>query len=552
MLRFALLSVLFLVGLGVGLWIRDGGSEPAGWSIDEALAALSIDGFVEHMSTLSDDDLAGRRPGTEGYDSAAAYVAREARELGLEPGGVDGTYMQPIRFRRSSVTTGSEGLSVDGEALRPGVDFVVSPEAGAEEIDITAPLVFAGFGIHGPDQGWDDLAGIDVSGRIVVLVSGTPDRLGSLERTVLGSTRDREAQLRARGARAAIRISSAQLDGPSWDDAVARLRRPRVGYLPPPNATDGGESAGLPSVTVSRSVAEAWFAAQGRDLDAVEASLRGGEPQSFDLGLEARITARFEHESFESANVVAVLPGSDPGLAEEYLVMTAHLDHLGVGTAVDGDSIYNGTLDNASGSAALLTLASVLTRMDRPRRSLAFLWLTAEEVGLLGSDYFARYPSIAPGRVVANQNIDGVMAMITASSDVLAFGYEHSNLSEAVDVAVARTGTPVSPDPTPEENLFVRSDQYSFVRQGIPAIWVQGGRTGARPGEDPQAALDEWIRERYHQPDDDLAQPLDLEGVEVELRANLMVTHHILNEMGPIRWNEDSFLYRRFATEGVR
>ena len=284
----------------------------------------------------------------------------------------------------------------------------------------------------------------------------------------------------------------------------------------------------------------------------MEASLRAGEPESFDLDAQARLNARFSHEPFESANVVAVLPGTDPELAEEHLVLTAHLDHLGVGAVVDGDSIYNGTLDNASGSSALLTLASVLTRMEAPRRSIAFVWVTAEESGLLGSEYFARFPSITPGRVVANQNIDGVMAMITASSDVLAFGYEHSNLSESVDVAVARTGTPVSPDPTPDQNLFIRSDQYAFVRQGIPAIWVQGGRTGARPGLEPQAALDTWIAERYHQPDDDLDQPVDLDGVQMELRANLLVTHHIANELGPIRWDEDSFLYRQFAAEAPR
>ena len=151
--------------------------------------------------------------------------------------------------------------------------------------------------------------------------------------------------------------------------------------------------------------------------------------------------------------------------------------------------------------------------------------------------------------VVANQNMDGVMGMITAATDVLAFGYEHSNLSEAVDYAVGITGTPVAPDPTPEENLFIRSDQYAFVRQGIPAIWVQGGRSAIDPGRDAQLELDTWIVERYHKPTDDLDQPLDLEGVRRELRSNLLVTWHIANEMGPIEWRTDSFLYRRWVTE---
>ena len=240
--------------------------------------------------------------------------------------------------------------------------------------------------------------------------------------------------------------------------------------------------------------------------------LRAGEPTSFELDAEAHIRGRFVHESFESANVVARLPGTDPALADEHLVLTAHLDHLGIGTPEEGDSIYNGTLDNASGSAALLTIASTLTRMDAPRRSILFLWVTAEESGLLGTEYFARYPTLAEGRVVANQNIDGVMGMIAAATDVLAFGYEHSNLSEAVDYAVDRTGMPVSPDPTPEENLFIRSDQYAFVRQGVPAIWVQAGRTSLDPAVDAQEQLDRWIVERYHSPDDDSEQPIDMEG----------------------------------------
>ena len=274
-----------------------------------------------------------------------------------------------------------------------------------------------------------------------------------------------------------------------------------------PDAVGAGSDAeelGV-SLVVSRSVATAWLAAVGRDFDEVLARLNAGEPASLDLQAEGHVRARFEHEQFESANVAALLPGSDPELRDEHLVLTAHLDHLGVGAP-----------------------------MDPPKRSVLFLWVTAEESGLLGSDYFARFPTVS-GTVVANQNVDGVMGMITASSDMLAFGYEHSNLSEAVDSAVARTGTPVSPDPTPEENLFIRSDQYAFVRQGIPAIWVQSARTAVDPTRDAQAELDTWIAERYHRPTDDLDQPMDLDGVMTELRTVFLV-------------DPESFLYRRFGT----
>ena len=505
------------------------------------------------MATLSSDGMAGRRPGTAGYDSAAAYVIREAQALGLEPAGVAGTYRQPIAFRRARVDTSAAAFVVAGETLGLASDFSLSPSVLRTETDFEAPMVFAGFGISAPDLGYDDFEGIDVEGKLVLVVGGAPDDFGSLERTVLASSRVRDAQVRARGAAGIIVVQPGET-------IQRQSPRPRTGFVPPDDSGlrseleggedleeaeefEGREELGA-SLVVPERLAAAWFQRAGRSFEEVRALIQTGEPSSFDLDVRGRVRARFIHETFESANVAAVLRGSDPELRDEHLVVTAHLDHLGIGAPVAGDSIYNGTLDNASGSAALLTLASVLTRMEAPRRSVLFLWVTAEESGFLGSEYFARFPTVAPGRVVANQNMDGVMGMIAGASDVLAFGYEHSNLSEAVDFAVARTRTPVSPDPTPEENLFIRSDQYAFVRQGIPAIWVQAGRTSIDPNVDAQGELDRWIVERYHKPTDDEDQPKDLDGVRMELESNLLVTYYIANEMSEVRWDTGSFLYK--------
>ena len=508
-------------------------------TIDEALENLSIKVFVDHMTVLSGDVMTGRRPGTPGYDAAAAYVVQESRSLGLKPGGLNNTYLQPIAFRRTRVDPTSTAFNVDGSPLTP-TDFTLSPRTTSNKIDVEASMIFGGFGISAPDLGYDDFEGIDVKDKLVVVISGAPDHFGSLERTVLSSSASRDAELRERGAAGVVvvRLGETRASAPS-----------RTRYVVPPDLT---QDTGIPeeleaSVTVSQRIAADWISRSGKTFENVLETIRSGVPLSFDLGIDGRVRGNFVVETFESANVAALLPGSDVDLQAEVLVLTAHLDHLGMGIPIDGDSIYDGTLDNASGSAALLTIASVLTRMEAPRRSVLFLWVTAEESGLLGSEYFARFPSISPQRVVANQNIDGVMGMITAATDVLAFGYEHSNLSEAVDYAVARTGTPVSPDPTPEENLFIRSDQYAFVRNAIPAIWVQGGRTSLDPARDAQGELDTWIAERYHKPTDGLDQPFDLEGVRRELEANLLVTYHIANEMGPIRWDENSFLYRRWA-----
>ena len=515
-------------------------TEPPPITLANAADSLSVDAYLAHQTALSSDAMQGRRPGTAGYDSAAAYVVREAEALGLTPGGEDGSWVQPILFRRAHLEPGSASFTVGDRTLEYGADFTIVPGVTATGVDLRAPLVFGGFGISMPSLGYDDLDGIDVEGKLVVVFSGAPDDFGSLERTVLSSSASRDSQLMARGAAGVVVVRAGGGAGGSPP-------RPRTRYVVPEGTTEraGGEEL-VASLTVSPEVASAWMASVGQSFDGVMASIRSGTPRSFDLEMQGDVRARFVHDPFESPNVAALLPGSDPDLRREYLVLTAHLDHMGVGIPVEGDSIYNGTLDNASGSSALLTLASVLTRMEAPRRSILFLWVTAEESGLLGSEYFARFPTV-DGRVVANQNIDGVMGMITAASDMLAFGYEHSNLSEAVDAAVARTGTPVALDPTPDQNLFIRSDQYAFVRQGIPAIWVQSARSAADPTRDAQAELNTWIAERYHRPTDDLAQPMDLDGVMTELRTVFHVTHHIANEMGEIRWDEESFLYQRFG-----
>ena len=391
-------------------------------TIDEALENLSIKVFVDHMTVLSGDVMTGRRPGTPGYDAAAAYVVQESRSLGLKPGGLNNTYLQPIAFRRTRVDPTSTAFNVDGSPLTP-TDFTLSPRTTSNKIDVEASMIFGGFGISAPDLGYDDFEGIDVKDKLVVVISGAPDHFGSLERTVLSSSASRDAELRERGAVGVVVVRL----GETRASTQSRTR-----YVVPPDLT---QDTGIPeeleaSVTVSRRIAADWISRSGKTFENVLETIRSGVPLSFDLGIDGRVRGNFVVETFESANVAALLPGSDVDLQAEVLVLTAHLDHLGMGIPIDGDSIYDGTLDNASGSAALLTIASVLTRMEAPRRSVLFLWVTAEESGLLGSEYFARFPSISPRRIVANQNIDGVMGMITAATDVLAFGYEHSNLSE--------------------------------------------------------------------------------------------------------------------------
>ena len=267
------------------------------------------------------------------------------------------------------------------------------------------------------------------------------------------------------------------------------------------------------------------------------------------LDSTASLQAKMNHQKLTSHNLAGIIEGNDPDLRDEFLIITAHLDHIGVGPAENNDSIYNGTLDNASGSAALMVMAEALQNQPSIKRSIMFLWVTAEEKGLVGSEYFAKYPTIDESQIVANLNIDGVIGMIVETQDVIAYGYEHSNLSQSVDYAVKQLGMKVSPDPQPELNIFVRSDQYSFVKQGYPALYVVSGRTAADPSLNGLELFNNWLKYRYHKPSDDLHQPMSIPGIKKELELNFLIAQHIATRSDAIGWNRDSFLYHMFVNK---
>jgi Zn-dependent M28 family amino/carboxypeptidase len=279
----------------------------------------------------------------------------------------------------------------------------------------------------------------------------------------------------------------------------------------------------------------------------VVAAIEAGETRGFDLPIELEARTSSRHTKLESPNVVGLLPGSDPRLREEYVVLTAHLDHLGVGDAVEGDAIYNGAYDNASGVASLLAVAKAFADLPlAPRRSLVFLAVTGEEKGLLGSDYFAANTTVPSAAIVANINLDMAL-MLHPLNDVIAFGSEHSTLSEAVDRATARLDLDVSQDPIPEEVFFIRSDQYSFVRRGIPALFVAGGRRSGDSALDGHELWQEWMRTVWHTPGDDMAQSIDFETGAEFARLNFLVVYHVANADQAPTWNPGDFFGERFA-----
>jgi Zn-dependent M28 family amino/carboxypeptidase len=277
-------------------------------------------------------------------------------------------------------------------------------------------------------------------------------------------------------------------------------------------------------------------------LDAIEASAVASVP----LGIEVTLARKTTHEQFSSPNVIGIIRGTDPELADEHVVYTAHLDHVGVGVEVDGDAIYNGMYDNAMGTAIMLETARALAAMP-PRRSVMFIALTGEERGLLGSDYFAHYPTVPVDSIVANVNID-MPLFIFPLADIVAFGAEHSSLGAVAGAAATAEGFVLTPDPIPEEGLFRRSDQYSFVRKGIPAIYLDPGFTSSDPDIDGEALRTDHRHNHYHRPSDDLSRPIDWDSAVRFTRANARIGWAIANDDARPTWNEGDFFGDKFAS----
>ena len=330
--------------------------------------------------------------------------------------------------------------------------------------------------------------------------------------------------------------------GAPWDAIVNDLQGGLIAWLNQRGEPDGAFPELRGKAVLSDSSAAALFRGTTPSYADILASAKSRMLPAFDLPLRATMRTVTEHQQIESPNVVGVLRGSDPRVRNEFVVYTAHLDHLGIGTPIRGDSIYNGALDNASGSAALLEVARAFAGLPRaPRRSVLFVAVTGEEKGLIGSDYFAQNPTVPIQNIVANLNMDG-MGILQPWRQVLPMGAEHTTLDAIVGRVAARERIELGPDPSPEEASFVRSDQYSFVRRGVPALYLDVG-----PGVDGSARLQEWIRTRYHTPKDDLDQPMDMVSGARHAQFNFLVGLEIANADERPAWKPGDFFGRMFG-----
>ena len=454
---------------------------------------------------LASDLLEGRYTGTRGHEIAARYVASQYRAIGLQPGGENGSWFQQVPFRRAShlePATASLAIGRDFVRLRSGADFAAKPSLGEQARSLNAPLVFVGTGVSDARLGIDDYAGVDARGKIAVVLEATPSGLASETAAHLAANKAQTAA--AKGAIGLVEIAGTGPYGAY--NAVAAYGRPVLDWVGEPGKPQSRSMQLRLHGAVSRDIGRRLLAAAGLSLDkAVEDVRRGGRARAADLPARLTVSDRSTWHDFKSPEVIGLLPGSDPLLRHEYVVLMGHLDHLGTKAVSnpDEDSVYNGAIDNAVGVATLLEAARSFARTGQPpRRSVLFIANTGEEEGLLGADYFAANPTVPRDRIVGAVDLDMPLPLYEFT-DVVAFGGEHSTVAETIADAARAMNVTVAADPMPEEALFVRSDHYRFVTRGIPAILLMTGHSNGGA-----AKWKDFLRTIYHKPNDDLSLPI--------------------------------------------
>jgi hypothetical protein len=460
------------------------------------------------VTVLADDSLHGRATGTDDYLKAARYVAQEFQKAGLTPAGTDG-FFQTAHLSTSHLVAEHSGIALVtkgvADTLKLGTDASITLST-TTVARAQGPMVFVGYGLHFPGVR-DDLGRTDVRGKVAVYLGRLPSGLSA---TIMAHSRSgRWEALRAAGAIAAISINEPP---PPPAGRGGRGAAPGAGGPRPANGLADDPTGGGVMITVPDSAAERLFVGSGHtyaELVALANKDSAAALPMFPLVPKLEMWAELATTPLEAPNVLGMLRGSDPVLRDQYVIVSAHLDHLGVGRAVDGDSIYNGAMDNASGIATMIETARAFrVRGISPKRSIIFAAVTAEEKGELGSAYFATHPTVPVGQIVANLNTDMWEPQIPIVG-VFGYGAEESDLGNDLRQALKLHNLTLMVDPHPEQVRFIRSDQYSFIKRGIPALALKIGYLPGSPGD---SVIAEWNRVRYHKPSDDADQPVNFDA----------------------------------------
>ena len=508
-----------------------------------SLPQIAPDAIMQHIKVLSADKMQGRAPGTIGEDLTVAYLETQFKDIGLKPGNPDGTYIQKVPLVGITGAEASPLVFTKGAeklTLKWKDDVVAWTKHVADGARIDkSDVVFAGYGIDAPEFGWNDFKGIDVKGKtIVVLVNDPPmpdpadaskldaKMFGGKAMTYYGRWTYKFEEGARKGAAGVLIVHETEPAAYPFSVVQGNLGE-KFDTIAPDKNMSRSSIEGWITVDAARKL----FSMAGQDFDALKRQALSKDFKAVPFGLQASMAVKNTLRTIESKNVIAKLEGSDPALKNEYVVYTAHWDHLGVGDPVNGDTIYNGARDNASGVGAMLEIARAFTKVQPPpKRSILFTMVTAEEQGLLGSQYYAMTPLYPLEKTVADINLDA-MNVYGASKDLTVIGLGASDLDDYLRQAAEEQGRTIRPDPMPEKGYYYRSDHFNFAKQGVPALYIEGGiePAGDKPADYLKHKLEEFEAKDYHAPSDVVKPDWDLAGTAQDAQLVFAVGYRVAN-----------------------
>ena len=516
----------------------------------ENLPRIDHNAILERIKVLSGDDFEGRAPGSKGEDLTVRYLVEESKKLGLQPGNPDGTYVQKVPLvgitgaeaRPLTVTKGATKRTFKwNDEVVPWTRRVV-PESSIDNSDI----VFLGYGVEAPEYNWNDFKNVDVKGKTIVVlvndpqvtVAGDPSKLddslfNGKAMTYYGRWTYKYDKGAEKGAAAVLIVHETAPAGYPFP-VVQGFLGERFGLVAPNKNMDKVAIEGW----LSLDAAKALFAMGGQNFDDLKKKALTREFQPVPLGLKASMAVKTTTRTIDSQNVVAKVEGSDPRLRDEYIVYSSHWDHLGIGAPdKSGDKIYNGALDNASGVAATMEIARAFTQAQpKPKRSILFLWVTAEEQGLLGSQFYAENPLYPLEKTVANINIDGVNQW-GRTTDITVVGMGASDLDDVLREAATAQNRTLNPDPESEKGFYYRSDHFNFAKVGVPALYTDTGeKFEGKDAAFSQKKRDEYTANDYHKPSDHIKPDWDLTGAAQDAELMMAVGYRVANTERMPEW----------------
>ena len=501
----------------------------------KATARVKLETIREVTTKLSSKEFEGRGTAQPGADKAAQYIADRFAKLGLKPAGDNGTYLQAIKFRSAQVLPETT-VKVGDTTLNHGEDYVVLPPYADAEVSASGGVVFVGFGVVSPELKRDDLAGLELKDKVVILLGGQPQGVDEAAWQRATAPQTRAMNIFGRGANALI-VTNAGTPAQPFTTIANYLSRRRVSL----GSAPASPFKMPPVLLASDAAGEKIFAGTDTTYSEILDKAKRGEAVSRDLGKSASLAIKTKNEEAPSSNVVAVLEGSDPKLKEEAIVYSAHYDAYGID---EKGRIFPGAADNALGTAVIISIAEGFTTAfskpaDRPRRSIIFLAVTGEEYGLYGSEHWVRNPTWPLAKIAANINFDGIGTEVYGPvKRVVGFGAEFSDLGTVFEEVSAAMGTIVTPDPMPEENAFVRSDHYAFVKRGVPALMMMGGPEGELSTWLPRAR--KWLDTDYHSPSDTVKPDWNWGGPQTLAQAGLVIGLRVANADAMPGWRSTS------------